>query len=128
VSDQRTYHAAHVVMYAELLDGPQECFLIREHIILIASASNDEAWDKAEARAREMADAATIISVDGRPARMVLAGIRKLTACEDSPPGDLTEVTYLELSVADQDSLDRLAAGASVSAEVEVGFPEDVAP
>ncbi len=109
------WYAAHIVMAVKLLEGVQTEFKVWENIILISATSGDEAYEKAENRARadEGGDGFTW---GGIPAKWEFAGIRKIVSCVDSEqrPGDGTELTYLSFQFESEDDLKAFMAGKEV--------------
>jgi hypothetical protein len=123
-----TWYAAHLVMVVEYKHGRQTRFPVWENIVLVRAASVDEAFAKAEKRGQEDAgDDDDSFHWEGRPARWVFAGVRKLTTCEDpgQRPGDGTEVTYLEMELPSREMLEKYIAGEPVSVKLMDGFPDE---
>ncbi len=118
-----SWYAAHAIMVVRYKDSPQKTVPFWENIILIEAESEDEAWSKGIARAKEdEGDSEGSFTWDGRPATWCFAGIRKLVAAPDpdAKPGHGTEITYLEMEVDNEESLARLLDGESVP--VRYGF------
>jgi hypothetical protein len=123
-----SWYAAHLIVYFKRRKGPQKRFLVWENIVLIRAKSSDEAYEKAEQLGREDAavdDKSTHIG--GHPCRVVFAGVRKVTLCQDQDtrPTDGTEVSYNELVVRSEAAIEKLVAGKSVTAEIQDPFPDD---
>jgi hypothetical protein len=96
------WYAAHIVMAVQLKNGKQIRFPVWENILLVAAATEDAAFAKAEAHGRaEEGDDGGTFRWGGKPARWVFAGVRKLTECvsPEERPGDGTEITFNELGV-----------------------------
>jgi hypothetical protein len=131
--EMMTWYAAHLIMYFKRKRGPQERFLVWENVVLIKAASADEAYEKAERRGREEeASTSDATTIGGHPSRMIFAGVRKITTCEDenSRPNDGIEITYNEFGVRSEAAIRELVDGKSVKVELLDPFPEDedVAP
>jgi hypothetical protein len=114
------WFAAHAIMYFKLKGGAQDRFAVWENVYLIEAEDVDGAWEKAEARARrDEGDDDGSLSVDGRPATLVYAGIRKMSevshADEEGRLGSGDEITYSEFEVSDEKSVRALVAGEEVS-------------
>ena len=126
-----TWYAAHSIMYVKFKDGNQDKYPIWENIILIEASSSDEAWDKAEIRAREDEDEDENPRGEsfweGRPFKFVFAGIRKLVSCmdkeiflnEENSPTHGTEITYSQMEFPDFDSLSKFLKGEEVSVKYD---------
>jgi hypothetical protein len=122
-----SWYAAHVVMVVERKDPGQKHVPFWENIILVKAASEAEAFDRAEKRAREdEGDEDGSFRWDGHPARWVFGGIRKLTLCTDASkwPGDGSEVSYLEFEAPTREALARYLQGKPVSLRCIDRFPE----
>jgi len=121
------WYAAHVVLFVQLKDQPRGRCTAWENIVLIKADSEEQAFEKAEHRGREEAgDDDGTFRWNGKPARWVFAGIRKLTACEDAErrPGDGTEISYVEMQLESEQSVYKLVRGDPV----KVQFVDRVAP
>ncbi len=97
------WYAAHVVMGIQFKEGQQDKYPFWENIILIQADTVDEAFEKTERRARaDEGDSQGTFTHEGRPARWVFGGIRRLVACVDydERPTDGTEISYSEMEVA----------------------------
>ncbi len=108
------WYAAHAIMYVKFKDGLQDKYPCWENIILIEAKTADEAFQKAEARAREdEGDSQGTFTHQGRPASWVFAGIRRLVSCTDplDQPTDGTEITYLEMEVEREDCFTQFLNG-----------------
>lgn len=98
------WYAAHVVMVIKFKNCIQDKYPLWENIILIQAEDDDTAFQKAETRARQdEGDSQGTFTHEGRPARWVFAGIRRLVDCTDPSerPTDGTEITYLEIELPD---------------------------
>lgn len=104
-------------MWVRFKDGSQDTYPVWENIVLIEASLEEEAWEKAEHRARRYeGDSDGSFTWGGRPATWVFAGIRKLTMSDylGARPASGTEVTYTELELATAEDLQKLADGDSV--------------
>jgi len=111
------WYAAHAIMYIKFKDGVQDKYPFWENIILIEAETEDEAFEKAETRAREEeGDSQGSLTFEERPATWTFAGIRRLVSCVDpfEQPGDGTEITYLEMEVDSEESFTKLLKGEPV--------------
>jgi uncharacterized protein DUF4288 len=118
------WYAAHVVLYHEFREGSQEEYPVMENVYLVHAANEDEALAKAEKRGRSACVEDESLTVDGRPARLVFGGVRKLISCASAPesPGPSTaeviedgvEATYSFLVVSSRKELDALIKGEPV--------------
>ncbi len=116
------WFAAHAIMYFKLKSGVQDRFTIWENVYLIEAENSDEAWEKAEAWAKqEEGDSDGSLLVDEQPATQVFAGIRKMiTVSHWEEEGQLKhgdEITYSEFQVSDEKSIRALVDGEEVSVE-----------
>jgi hypothetical protein len=76
------WYAASVVMYFQLEDEPQAEFYLWENVYLIDAVDAAQARQKAEALGRlEEGDDDGSLRWNGKPARQVFGGIRKLLTC-----------------------------------------------
>jgi hypothetical protein len=120
-------YAAHLILYVRLKERTQRKFPIWENIILIKAKTEEEAFAKAEPRGKdEEGDDNGSFRWEGKPARWVFAGIRKLTLCEDPErrPDDGTEVSYTEMEVDSEQAVAKLVGGQSVSVTFADAFVE----
>jgi hypothetical protein len=118
------WYAAHVVLYHEFREGPQEEYPVMENVYLVHAGTEDEAFAKAEKRGRSDCVEDESLTVNGRPARLVFGGVRKLISCAAAPesPGPSTvetiedgvEATYSFLVVSSRKELDALIKGEPV--------------
>lgn len=123
-----SWYAAHLVQYFKRRKGPQSRFLVWENIILVRAASADEAYRKAEQRGRQEEDVDDdTLMIGGHPARLVFAGVRKVTLCEEdhARPTDGSEVSYNEFMLRSEASIKKLVEGDAVTVEVLSPFPAD---
>jgi len=114
-----TWYAAHIVMYVELQDRPQQRFPVWENVVAIRAENEAEAFEKAEqyGRAEEGNDGGSFHWGKSR-ARWVFAGVRKLyeSAFVGNAANDGVELTYTEYELGSRDDVKRLAAGKQVQA------------
>jgi Domain of unknown function (DUF4288) len=113
-----SWYAAHVVMMVKFKAQPQDRFPGWENIILLRADTGDQAFEKAERRAREdEGDDEGTFRWGGKPAEWVFAGVRKVVACvdEDQRPGDGTEVSYTDLEFSSREDLERFVKGEDVN-------------
>jgi len=111
------WYAAHIIMSVRFKDGIQDTYPVWENVVLIEAASEKDAWQKAEQRARRYeGDSEGSFTWDGRPATWIFAGIRKLIVTDylGAQPASGTEVTYSEFELATEEDLRKLIDGDSV--------------
>lgn len=122
------WYAAHLIMYFKYRHARQRSFLVWENVVLIHAADSEEAYAKAERRGREeeACDDETL-TMGGRPAKMLFAGVRKVTLCVDphERPGDGTEVTYNEMRLTSERAVFQFAAGKSTRVTLDVNFASE---
>ncbi len=116
MSKIKWYVASAIVLF-QYKDGVQDDYEIWENFYLIEADSSEEARKKAVKRVRRSTD----VSFDhfftkGRPSRMVLAGIRKVSTClnPDERPTDGTELVTIKMRVDSKEELEKLASGKAV--------------
>jgi hypothetical protein len=114
------WFAAHAVLYFKTEGGGRGRVHVWENVYLIEAEDVDAAWEKAEARAREEeGDDDGTLEVDGRPATLVFAGLRKLSELyeegEARRPVSGDEITYAEFEVRDEDAVRAFVEGREVS-------------
>jgi Domain of unknown function (DUF4288) len=113
------WFAAHVIMHYQMTEGVQDRYTGYENIFLVEANTPEEAIEHGAARGREdEGDCSGTLTVDGRPARLVLDGVRKvvkvLHAPRDRHPAAGDEISYSEFEIADADLLRRFATGEAV--------------
>jgi hypothetical protein len=118
------WYAAHLITVFRYRNRRQRKFHVWENIALIEAASVDEAWEKAESLGREDTghdDPST--TIDGIPARLEFAGVRKVIECsvdgQGERPGHGTEIAYNKFNVASRADLERLVKGDPVPVEYQ---------
>ncbi len=122
-----TWYAAHIILYFKLRNRKQRRFRVWENIVLIRAHDSEEAFAKAEERGREEAVDDESLTWGGYPARVIFAGVRKLTLCEDraARPSDGTEITYIEMDLQSEAAIRKLVEAEPVAVEIVDSFPED---
>jgi hypothetical protein len=118
------WYAASVVMYFQLQNEPQSEFYIWENVYLVEAPDAASARVKAEALGRlEEGDDDGTLTWNGKPARQVYGGIRKLLSCAPSLTGrsadnsrleDGMEATFSAFTVEGREQLDAFIRGAPV--------------
>jgi hypothetical protein len=112
------WYGAHIVM-AVRYDDPadQTDYPVWENVVLVRADSDEKALQKAEeiGRAGED-DGSERLRWDGKPARWVFAGVRKLIECRtpDDPQDRLrtgTEVTYSQMILDSRETLQKFVKG-----------------
>ena len=117
-----SWYVAHIIIYLEFKEGPQDEFPVFENMHLIETDSFEGAGQKAEGIGRESeGDDANSLTYKERPCRRVFAGVRKVVECvnADERPADGVELTYNEFVLDSMESLRKLAAGKSIRVEYE---------
>ncbi|HYO53670.1 DUF4288 domain-containing protein [Archangium sp.] len=122
------WYAASVIEYVELIDEPQEEYSVWENVYLFHADDADAAQALAEKHGHESsAGASEGMTFNGKPARLVFGGVRKLISCAPNPfpfkPGASPEVetiengveaTYSSFLVSSKADLDALVRGEPV--------------
>ena len=117
-----SWYAAHVVLYVQFKDGVQNKVPVWENVLLVEAESPKKAHDKALELGRQSeGDSDGSFHWEERPATWVLAGVRKVVACEDEShqPRNGTELSYFELELDSIDSLQRMMKGEPVHLKYE---------
>jgi hypothetical protein len=120
-----SWFAAHLVLYVKFKEQPQKRYPIWENIVLLQADSEEQAFAKAEQYGRaEEGDDDGSFRWGSQPAAWVFAGVRKLTACQDSEkrPSDGTEITYTEMEVNSLEAVAQLVEGRSVGVRLNEKF------
>lgn len=114
------WYSAHAVMAIRFKEGVQNEFPAWENIILIQAETDQEALDKAEARARQD-EGECGLTWAGHPAEFVFSGLRKVVKCYESElqPSDGTELTYNQLVFSNKEDFDAFASGREAHALFE---------
>lgn len=116
-----TWFAAHIIV-GLIPDGEPSSITVWENVVLLEADS----VAAAEAEAAQIGnDEETLddeLTVDGKPARRLFAGVRKVVRIsneqppqDEVPPNHRSEITYSEFQVASIDDLKRLGSGQTVS-------------
>ena len=126
-----SWYAAHLIMYFKRRKGTQAKFLVWENIVIFQANSSEAAYEKAEKRGREeeLVDDETL-TLGGHPVRMVFAGVRKVTECQDESarPTSGSEITYNEMMLRSEDAIGKLVQGNETSVEMLSPFAENDTP
>jgi hypothetical protein len=125
-----SWYAAHMIQYFKYRQGRQRSFMVWENIVLIRARNAEEAYAKAERIGREEeAFDDESLRVDGHPAQLLFAGVRKVVLCldPDRRPGDGTEVSYTEMELRSEEDVRKLVAGESIAVKIADAFrPEEI--
>lgn len=116
------WFAAHIVTVFRYRNRRQRKYHVWENVVLIEAATSKEAWEKAETIGKaEAAHDDPSLTINGIPARLEFAGIRKVVAVDDPQDeiGHGTEVTYNKFNVASKTDLEKLICGEPVPVEYE---------
>ncbi|HYO57780.1 DUF4288 domain-containing protein [Archangium sp.] len=123
------WYAASVVMYFQLKDEPQDEFYIWENVFLLDAPNAAEARRKAEYFGKlEEGDDDGSLTWNGRPAKQVYGGIRKLLTCapsvvSGSPDNekleDGMEATFSAFMVSSREKLEAFIRGEPVEVTYE---------
>ena len=114
------WFAAHVVMYNQLTDGPQDRYTGYKRMSTWwrRTRRNRPSHGAASMAGRTGPDCSGTLTVDAGQARLTFAGVRKAVKVLHAPGSeqvdDGDEITYSEFEVADADHLCRFAAGDAV--------------
>jgi hypothetical protein len=121
------WYAAHAIMYFAT-GASQKTFVVWEDVYLVKARTRPAALKRAIALARAACTEDETLRVNGRRAKMVFAGIRKMLWCAAAPydPGpsrspqvtklyDGVEATFSAFVVRGRERLRKLARGAAVS-------------
>lgn len=118
------WYAAHVIMSVRFRKPEDQTnFPVWENVVLVQAEDEERAWEKAEHLGQvEESEGDDEMRWNGKPARWVFAGVRKVVECrsaDDDRPVDGAEVTYSQLIFSDESALSRFVEGGVVSASVE---------
>ncbi|WP_158502003.1 DUF4288 domain-containing protein [Vitiosangium sp. GDMCC 1.1324] len=117
------WYAASAVMYFQLKNEPQDEFYIWENVYLLEAPNGAEARRKAEHFGKLEEGDDDTLTLDGKPARLVFGGIRKLLTCAPAIGGssgdndiieDGVEATYNAFTVSSREKLDAFIRGEPV--------------
>jgi hypothetical protein len=107
------WYAGHAILFVEWKDGHQPKYPVWENIYLIQADSAEEALRLTRVRGEEDAgDSGGEFTWEGRPARWVMAGVRKVVECDEMDSGGIghgIELSYSEFEVKDRESVENLA-------------------
>lgn len=116
------WFAAHIIMSLRVRDGEQDLFPVWENIVLFDTESRPAAERLAQTHGQEE-EAVSDLSFtwNGRPARWVFAGVRKIISCENEhlPPSNGTEVSYSEFVLRSIEDVERLSKGETIELAYE---------
>jgi hypothetical protein len=111
------WYAASVVILFEYEDGDQNDFPVWENIYLIEAADDQTAMDKAvQYGKKDEGNDNGSLMVNGRKARRVFKGIRKLVSvvnlnANDDVPSDGAEITFSDFLLKSESDLNSLVDG-----------------
>jgi hypothetical protein len=112
------WYAAHVIMAIRYdKPGDQKNYPVWENVVLVRADSDDKALEKAVQLGRaDEDDGSEGLRWEGKPARWVFAGVRKLIECRtpDDPRDRLrtgTEVTYSQMILDSPEALEKFVNG-----------------
>jgi len=117
-----TWYVASAIMSIKT-NGKQKNIPIYENFILIEADSPNQALDKAIKISKDETALDDDLYLNGKPAKMVFEGIRKLIKIsnptdrdlDSTPPTTGTELTYSEYLIKTKNQLKNLVAGKSVN-------------
>ncbi|MCL2872764.1 MAG: DUF4288 domain-containing protein [Betaproteobacteria bacterium] len=117
------WYVASVIMSIKKKEGKQKNLPVYENFVLVEGDDSDQALEKTIAIARNEASANGNMWLDGKPARMVFEGIRKLITIsnpvdrdlDSSPPATGTELTYSQYLIKTKTQLKHLVSGKAVN-------------
>jgi hypothetical protein len=107
------WYVAHLLFSVRLKERTQDFYPLWENIYLLEACDDEEANRKAREIAIRYEKLDDGFTCDGFPAELKFEGIRRLRLCDVSgkPPIDGTELTYLNMEVANQDDIRRMIIG-----------------
>ncbi len=126
-----SWYAAHLIQYFKYRQRRQRSFLVWENIVLIRARSAEEAYAKAEQIGREEeAHDDESLRMDGHPAQLLFAGVRKVVLCVDPDrrPSDGTEVSYTEMELPSEEAVRKLVDGEPVVVKIADDFRDEEMP
>ncbi len=115
------WYTASAVMLFVYEDGIQSDFPVWENLILVEAESDSEALSKATKFAKEEeGDDSGSLTVNGRKARRVFKGIRKLLTvvnlnADEDVPTNGAEVSFSDLSFSSESDLDSYINGEPIT-------------
>jgi hypothetical protein len=125
------WFAAHAVYVFEVLAGRQASFPVQEVVLLVRARSSRAALAAATRLARQEELVDDSLTLDGRPARQRLLGVRKVVECaahatdQSSADGRLrklrsgAEATYCTYRVSSRGDLKKLMQRREISVTIE---------
>jgi hypothetical protein len=116
------WYAASLIYVFKFRTGKQKRFSAWEDVCLVEASSGAVAQRKAKRLGKAREDIDQAWAVDGRPAKLVFAGVRKVLTIADpissrsdaDPPRHGTEVTFSTFTLKSKRDLDKLVSGKSV--------------
>ena len=107
------WYAVHTVMRVQFKDAVPGDIPVWENVILVHAESGNNAAIAARSIAKgEEGDSRGSFTWDGRPARWVFAGIRKVITCD--APSNGVEVTWSQFRLKSEEDLEALVDGKEV--------------
>ena len=122
-----SWYAASAIFVFRVRSGKQRRFPVWENVYLIEATSDVDALRKAEQLAKDQQVTDATLTLDGKPAELSYAGIRKVLTIENPFPADPnadrprdgTEVTYSEFTVSSEKEIKKLLRGERLSVVYE---------
>ena len=122
--------AAHVVLYLKESRARQATFLAEENVYLVRARGEAEARKRGASLGRAECVPDNSLRVNGRPAKIVFGGVRRVTWCAADPRSETkwpwvrklrpgVEATFSTFVVRSRSDLDALIEGRSVSVRYE---------
>lgn len=116
-----TWYAAHIIIGMKRRDGKGP-ISVHENVFLIEAETFERASRIASREGAQQADLDDGLTIDGKPADYIFAGVRKIITISNPDPLDQTEdrpttgteITFSEFEVAGEAALRRLAEGKTV--------------
>ncbi|MFP2926664.1 DUF4288 domain-containing protein [Pyxidicoccus sp. 3LG] len=125
------WYAASVIQYFEFIHEPQQDYTVWENIYLFNASTPEDALTLAQQHGRAASGSQSEgLRVDGKPARLVFGGVRKVIACAPNPFSSASEpevetmengveATYMSFTVSSKADLDALVRGDAVTLRYE---------
>ena len=118
-----TWFAASIIVAVRTKKGRQKTFPVFENVYLIEAKSSKQAYARAEKIGKREQIPDDSLTLDGRPAKFVYVGVRKVVtianpfpiASDSAPPRHGTEITYSVLQMDSAKDVIELARGHPVS-------------
>lgn len=111
------WYAASLICYVQFKDGNQHVYPVWENVVLVHGNDDADAQRKSMSIGqRYQGDSQGTFTWEGRPAKWVFVGLRKLMQCDghEDRPNDGTEITFSQFELANESDLQKLAAGETV--------------